>query len=112
MKTNTIDRICWPFATDQQINAIQLQQLGVAYELIEVRTGPGLRPIHRLRRGPDGTLKALRQEVDDVLMKAFGEDGKAKRRRVEELGRLSRPAWEEGGSAWRSMEEFARLAGI
>ena len=107
-----IYRICWPFATDQQTNAIQLRQLGVAYELLEVRTGHGLRPIYRLGRAPKGTLEALREELDDILSKAFGEDGKNKRRKVEEVGRQLRHAWDEGGLARRNLEDFANAVGI
>lgn len=88
------------------------EKLDVAYELLEVRTGDGLRPIYRTGTAPEGTPEALRREIDDVLSKAFGQDGTEKRRNVERLkGEFTR-AWEEESFARRNLDDFARFAGL
>jgi len=99
--------ICWPFASDQGTNAAHLTvNLGLGYELFEVRTGPGLRPVHRLGKAPVGTLEAVREEASATLDKAFGEDGKAKRANVEKLRECVLNAWEEGGPSRGELQAF------
>lgn len=93
-------RICWPFHADQPINAVHLtENHDVAYELIEVRTGNGLKPRLRTGKAPAGTLDALKAEARDILDKAFGEDGARKRANVKKLQAKIDSAWEKGGSA-------------
>ncbi|KAI0333570.1 UDP-Glycosyltransferase/glycogen phosphorylase [Cubamyces sp. BRFM 1775] len=99
--------IFWPFGGDQPLNAIHMtDNLNVAYELIEVRTGPGLHPIYRNGRKPVGTVDAVKDEAREVLAKAFGEDGAQKRENLKALTHALRHEWEEGGSSLRDMTAF------
>ncbi|TCD67190.1 hypothetical protein EIP91_000417 [Steccherinum ochraceum] len=72
-----VPMICWPFTADQPLNALLLTNVhSVAYELVEVRTGPdGEKPLHRTGKAPIGTPEALRAEVhDEMIMIAKGWD--------------------------------------
>lgn len=105
-------RICWPFSADQPVNAIHLEEnLKVAYEVFEVRTGPGLQPLYRGKK-PEGTIDAVRREARAVLAKAFGEDGKKKRENLKQLNAKIAEAWGEGGAATKEFEAFATSVGI
>lgn len=82
--------------------------LDIAYELIEVRTGEnGLKPIYRTGRKPVGTIDAVREEMNAVLDKALGEDGKKKRANVEKLREAVLAAWEENGPSRQALQSFA-----
>ena len=85
---------------DQPTNAVHLtENHDVAYELFEVRTGNGLKPIFRTGKTPTGTPEAVRAETRDTLEKAFGEDGARKRMNVKKLKERFDVAWNEGGPA-------------
>lgn len=99
--------ICWPFIGDQPLNTIHLTDtFDIGYELLEVRTGHGLRPIYRNGKTPTGTVEAVRAEAADVLRRALGEEGKAKRMRLLALKKRLDAAWEEGGASKRDVEAF------
>ncbi|KAH9901483.1 UDP-Glycosyltransferase/glycogen phosphorylase [Cubamyces lactineus] len=99
--------ILWPFEGDQPLNAVHMtDNLQVAYELIEVRTGHGLHKIYRNGRKPVGTIDAVKDEARDILAKAFGEDGAQKRERLKALTQALKHEWEEGGSSLRDMSAF------
>ena len=104
--TTLANRIVWPIAVDQATNAVHLtHNLDIAYELLQVRNGHGLGPIHRMpEKKLVGTIDAVRDELRDVLMRAFGEDGAAKRARLEGLQRALREAWTEKGVAYAETE--------
>ncbi|KAI0653182.1 UDP-Glycosyltransferase/glycogen phosphorylase [Cubamyces menziesii] len=92
-----IPMIVWPIAVDQEPNAAHLtDNLDIAYELLEVRHGAGLGPIYRTGRKLVGTVDAVRDELEDVLARAFGADGEAKRERLLEMRAKLREAWVEG----------------
>ncbi|EKM51754.1 glycosyltransferase family 1 protein [Phanerochaete carnosa HHB-10118-sp] len=96
-----VPMICWPFSADQPLNTLHLtENLNVAYELLEVRTGDGLKPIYRTGKAPTGTLEAVRTEAGSVLEKAFGEDGDRKRANIRKLREASFELWKPGGAAW------------
>ncbi len=78
----------------------------IGYELLEVRTGSGLKPMYRTGFIPKNTVDALKAEAREVLTKAFGADGKEKRERLEEVRKGVTGAWEEGGSSWRDASAF------
>ncbi|KAI0634587.1 UDP-Glycosyltransferase/glycogen phosphorylase [Trametes polyzona] len=106
-----IPMIVWPIFTDQPVNAIHLtDDLRVAYELLEVRHGTGLGPVYRTGKTPVGTVEAVREEINDVLERAFGVDGQEKRERLQDVRKVLARAWDEGGSA--RMEVEALLADI
>lgn len=79
----------------------------MGYELIEVRTGhAGLHTIYRNGRTPKGTIKAVKEEARDVLVKAYGTDGAEKRKRLASLTHAVTREWEEGGAALRDVKTF------
>jgi len=131
--TAGVPMICWPIHSDQPFNAAQLSvNLNVAYELLEVRSGPnGYLPMRRFfdsqasgtgreRNQPvsgseghlqlTGTLDAVKHEFREVLEKARGEDGKVKRRNALKIREQMRTGWIEGererGYAVREMRRF------
>ncbi|KAI0779720.1 UDP-Glycosyltransferase/glycogen phosphorylase [Fomes fomentarius] len=102
-----VPQIIWPFTGDQPLNAVHItDNLQIGYELLEVRTGPGLKPIYRTGYTPKGTIEAIQAEVREVLAKAFGEDGAKKRARLEELRKKVTTEWEDGGSSKRDVSAF------
>ncbi|KAI0327384.1 UDP-Glycosyltransferase/glycogen phosphorylase [Cubamyces sp. BRFM 1775] len=103
-----VPMIVWPIAVDQSTNAVHLtHNLDIAYELLQVRNGHGLGPIHRMpSKKLLGTIDAVRDELRDVLVQAFGADGAAKRARVEVLRDTLRGAWGENGVARTETEAF------
>ncbi|OSD03899.1 glycosyltransferase family 1 protein [Trametes coccinea BRFM310] len=108
-----VPQIFWPFEADQPLNAVRLtEHFSAAYELLEVRTGLGLKPLCRNGKAPAGTLDAVRAEARDVLVRAFGEEGKGKRANALQLRDAVRAEWEEpvgegeGGASWRDFRAF------
>ncbi|THH23192.1 hypothetical protein EUX98_g7990 [Antrodiella citrinella] len=102
-----VPMICWPFQADQPANTVNLTaNHDVAYELFEVRSGNGLKPLLRTGKAPVGTLDALRAEVHEVLDKAFGDDGAKKRSNIKNLQQKFDSAWDKGGSADIDMTRF------
>ena len=100
-------RICWPFRSDQPANTVHLtENHDVAYELLEVRTGNGLKPIYRNGETPAGTLDAIREEAQEILLKAFGEDGIRKRTNMRNLKEKVEAAWKKGGPADTEMQNL------
>ena len=94
--------ILWPFAGDQPHNAVHVSEnLKIGYELLEVRTGHGLKPILRKGYTPIGTVEAVKKEAREVLSNAFGEDGAQKRERLQVLQKAVNQEWKEGGGALR-----------
>lgn len=82
------------------------ENLGVAYELLEVRSGDGLRPIYRTGKASIGTLDAVREEMNHVLDAAFGEDGQEKRAKIAEIREASTRMWDKGGKSRIAMENL------
>ncbi|KAH9925916.1 UDP-Glycosyltransferase/glycogen phosphorylase [Epithele typhae] len=99
--------IMWPFSADQPINAVLATDVHkVGYELLEVRSGPGLQKIFRTGYTPIGTVEAVKDEARDILRRAFGEDGKEKRARLQALQQAALGDWEEGGASRRDVAAF------
>jgi hypothetical protein len=88
--------------------------LDVAFQLMEVRTGPsGLKPIRA--RGnfiPSGTIEAFRAEADDILSEMKGEVGARKRRNAKQAQIELSKAWAEGGPAKAAFNEFVTKYGL
>ena len=92
-------RILWPLCGDQPLNAVHVTDtLQIGYELLEVRSGHGLKRIYRNGYTPQGTLEAVQAEAREVLAKAFGQDGAEKRKRLEALRKTIVREWEDGMS--------------
>ncbi len=105
-------RICWPYHADQPTNAAHLSyNLDVAYELIEVRTGLGLKPILRSGSVPIGSEEAVREEAAGVLDNAFLADGDRKRANIKKLREAVLASWAEDGSAKLSMNALLESIG-
>ncbi|TFY68835.1 hypothetical protein EVJ58_g772 [Rhodofomes roseus] len=102
-----VPMICWPFSFDQPLNAIHLtENLNVAYEIFQGRTGPGLKPIHRLGKAPEGTLDSVKEEAREILLNAFGEDGIRKRENVQALRQRTLDARSKRGTSTHDIHVF------
>ncbi|KAI5120748.1 hypothetical protein M0805_007822 [Coniferiporia weirii] len=101
--------IGWPFDVDQPTNAANISSVhDMGYELFEVRSGNGLRPIHRLGdRTPQGTVEAVRCELMDILTKAMGEDGRAKRANAQRFRSALAKSWEPDGICWQEIKKIS-----
>ncbi|GJJ13356.1 hypothetical protein Clacol_007608 [Clathrus columnatus] len=101
-------RIGWPMDAEQPANAAYITLiLGIAYELLEGRTGLGLKPMCRGAK-PQGTLEALEEEIRVTLDKAFGEDGEAKRENIRILRDKVKAGLKEGGDSAVDFENFVK----
>jgi hypothetical protein len=99
--------MCWPFDADQPAAARNLQEnLKVAFELIEVRTGLGLKALHGSGRIPRGTREAVGIEIREIIDQCRGEMGEEKRRNVEGLRLQFSSAWNEEGVARIALRKF------
>ncbi|KAJ7283947.1 UDP-Glycosyltransferase/glycogen phosphorylase [Mycena rebaudengoi] len=99
--------ICWPFDADQPAAAKHLaQNLNVAYELMEARTGLGLQPSYGSRKVPSGTRAAVRNEIREIIDDSRGSGGKEKRKNAHRLKVEMSRAWDEGGPARRATQAF------
>ncbi|KAF8575272.1 glycosyltransferase family 1 protein [Ramaria rubella] len=98
--------IAWPIGADQPLIAAQLTlDLDAAFELIEVRTGQGLRPLYR-GVTPKGTVEAVAAEARDIIQRARGPEGTRKRKNAETLRANLRADWEDEGTALRDLRRF------
>lgn len=82
----------------------------LGYELFEIRSGYGTRPIARLGNySPIATVESVRKEFNDVLTKAFGEDGKQKRDNVRRFREALADGWKPGGASWKEINKIAEV---
>ena len=103
---SSITRIAWPIDADQPPNAAYLTlNLEVAFELTEVRTGPGLKPLHRGVQ-PTGTIEAVTAELRSVFQMAWGPEGEQKRRNAHSMRDEWKKEWQEGGDALRNLRNL------
>ncbi|KAJ7935541.1 UDP-Glycosyltransferase/glycogen phosphorylase [Mycena leptocephala] len=99
--------ICWPFDADQPAAAKHLtQNLNVAFELVEVRTGSGMKPSYGSERVPQGTREAVGSEIRGIIDDSRGEIGMEKRKNTQRLKVELRGAWGEGGPARLAIRAF------
>ncbi|KAG5647511.1 hypothetical protein DXG03_009448 [Asterophora parasitica] len=104
---NGIPLIAWPFEADQPAAAAHLSEnLKVAFELLEVRTGLGLQRLHRNGKTPKGTPEAVVEEIRAVVDAARGEEGEKLRKNAEKLKEAFVAAWEDGGAAKVELHHF------
>ena len=93
-------RICWPISADQPPAAPHLtENLNVAFELYQVRTGDGLKPLARNGLAAEGTREAVGVEIRQTIDLCRGEKGQVKRSNAEQLKVKFAKAWEEDGTA-------------
>lgn len=102
------DSIIWPFQADQPEAAAHLSEnLCVAIELIEVRTGEhAVKPMYRNGRAAKGTREAVGLEIRQVLDECQGSKGKHLRGNAEEMKRKFAEAWNAKGSSRNELQAF------
>lgn len=99
-------RIGWPIRADQPACAALCSTvLNIAYELVEIRTVSGLKPLYRGAK-PTGTPEAIIEEIRTVLTNAFTKDGQEKRQNIEALREKTKTLWKEGGASWKDTRRF------
>ncbi|KAL5523192.1 hypothetical protein ACEPAF_1459 [Sanghuangporus sanghuang] len=106
-----VPMICWPFDADQPVNAVYIAfVLNAGYELFEVRTDAGLRPIHRLGdRKPEGTVETVRREFTEILEKMKGDDGAVKRANAQKLQSGFAKLWAPDGENWQEIKKITEI---
>ncbi|PAV17483.1 UDP-Glycosyltransferase glycogen phosphorylase [Pyrrhoderma noxium] len=107
-----VPMICCPFDADQPSNASNLSHIqNIAYELYELRSSHGLRPIHRLNNyQPKGTPESIKNEIKEVLKKAWGEDGKRKRKNIRRIQEAIKAGWGKDGENWDGIKKIYDIA--
>jgi len=104
-----IPLICWPNTADQPTAAVHVtENLNAAFELFEVRTGQGLKPIHRNGLTPKGTREAVGIELRQTIDLCRSEKGQELRSNAEKFKGKFAKAWEEDGIARQEMRNFLR----
>ncbi|KAI0790764.1 UDP-Glycosyltransferase/glycogen phosphorylase [Abortiporus biennis] len=107
--TAGVPMIFWPYHGDQPVNALHLSDgHDAAYELFEIRSGEGLRPICRTGKTPSGTIESVRIETAQVLDDAFGAGGEKKRENVKRLQEKVLAGLKDGGSSKADLETLAQ----
>ena len=101
-------RICWPFSADQPAAAAHItENLNVAFELFQVRTGDdGLKPMHRNGLAPQGTRKAVGIEIRQTIDLCRSERGQKMRSNAESFKVKFAKAWEEDGDSRQEIRRF------
>ncbi|KAJ7671650.1 UDP-Glycosyltransferase/glycogen phosphorylase [Mycena polygramma] len=101
--------ICWPFDADQPAAAKHLtHNLNVAFELMEVRTGLGLKAPYGSNKAPRGTREAVGIEIREIIHQARGDVGEEKRKNVEQLKQELNKAWNDDGAAKCALKAFLK----
>jgi hypothetical protein len=102
-------RICWPIFADQPAAAAHLtENLNVAFELFQVRTGKGLKPLARNGIAAEGTREAVGVETRQTINLCRSEKGQEKRNNAENLKAKFMQTWEEDGMAMQEIRKFLR----
>ena len=102
-----LKRICWPITADQPAAAAHLtENLNVAFELYQVRTGEGLKPLARNGLAAKGTREAVGNEIRQTIDLCRGEKGQVKRSNAEQLKVKFAKAWEDNGTARQEIHKM------
>ena len=90
--------VIWPGGWDQPFIANELVHLGIALELVQVRTG--LNVGRTMARGCliEGTDQAIKREMTEVVQVISSDKGDVMRRRAEEVKELTLKDMESGTS--------------
>ena len=101
-------RICWPIVADQPTSAAHLtENLNVAFELFQVRTGGnGLKPLARNGIAAEGTREAVGIEIRQIIDLCRSEKGQEKRNNAEKLKVKFAETWEEDGKGRQEIRRF------
>jgi hypothetical protein len=82
------------------------ENLKVAYELFQVRTGDGLRPLARNGLTPEGTREAVGIEIRQTIDSCRSEKGQELRSNAEKFKVKFARAWEGDGIARQEIRRF------
>ena len=100
-------RIVWPLLGDQPVAAAHVSEnLHAGFELFQVRSGDGLKPVHRNGLTPAGTREAVGIEVRHTIDLCRSEEGQEMTSNAEKLKVKFANAWEEDGPARQEMHKF------
>ena len=100
-------RICWPITADQPAAAAHLSEnLNVAFELYQVRTGDGLKPLARNGLAAEGTREAVGNEIRQIIDLCRSEKGRVMRSNAEKIKEKFAKAWEDDGAARQEIRNF------
>ena len=100
-------RICWPFTADQPAAAAHVtENLNVAFELFQVRTGDGLKRLYRNGVTPEGSREAVGREIRQTIDLCRSEKGQEMRNNAERLKAKFAKAWDEDGNARQELRNF------
>ena len=100
-------RIFFPLSVDQPFNAAHVtENLHAAFELFQVRSGEGLKPLHRNGLTPAGSHEAVGIEVRQTIDLCRSEKGQEIRNNAEKLKVQFAKAWKEDGSARQEIRKF------
>ena len=106
---NFFKRICWPITADQPAAAAHLTgNLNVAFELFQVRTGDGLKPLARNGLAAEGTREAVGIEIRQIIDLCRCEKGQVMRSNAEQLKLKFAKAWEDDGIARQEIRKVLR----
>jgi len=105
--SQSVPLICWPYAADQNQNAsLVVDVLGTGWELLQIRTGPAATKAYRGNTKIVGTEAAIREEMENVLTAAQGEDGKMKREKAPAARKVIADFIAPGGPVMAELEEL------
>ena len=100
-------RICFPLVGDQPVAAAHVtENLHAGFELFQVRSGDGLKPVYRNGITPAGMREAVGIEVRQTIDLCRSEKGQEMRSNAEKLKVKFASAWEEDGAARQEMRKF------
>ena len=92
---------------DQPSSAAHVtENLHAGFELFQVRSGDGLKPVHRNGLTPAGTREAVGIEVRETIDLCRSEKGQEIRINAEKLKIKFANAWEEDGAARKEIRKF------
>ena len=100
-------RICWPISADQPAAAAHLtENLNEAFELFQVRTGGGLKPVARNGIVAEGTREAVGIEIRQTIDLSRSEKGQEMRSNAQQLKVKFAQTWEENGMVRQEIRQF------
>ena len=100
-------RIFWPLLGDQPVIAAHVtENLHAAFKLFQVRSGGGLKTLHRNGITPVGSREAVGIEVRQTIDLCRSEKGQEIRSNAEKLKVQFSKAWEEDGAARQEIRYF------
>ena len=82
------------------------ENLNVAFELFQVRTGNGLKPLARNGLAAKGTREAVGIEIRQTIDLCRSEKGRVMRSNAEKIKEKFAKAWEDDGAARQEIRNF------